>query len=1471
MNSGFINQSIFPAGSSPVEITWTVFVGEDDDYKLDISIEDFVFQNFDLTDNAVVLVDGVQKDTFDFRGTANLGSLEGGREYKITIQSFEIPNVDETEDVTFELTSSNTTQSLEVPFRSIKFSREPKFYVNSGLAIDNLGNVINTVEGTFTASKVLFDQVANTVISNELGSSKLEIFGRSTGSSVVHNVLLNFATEGKAIVSGDVDGTDFIKEVAIDTAVDTISSLIVLGLQSAGLLSGGAIFFPALIAIGTSQIYSYFEEDIREFADDLFNSHDVETQLISSSGNIIGGAFFEDGVFDKGVDNLDDQREAVRIVLENSGQPINTKNTGISNFPLATDVAEVVVLSEDPDQGNGNTIAQRDRSFRVFPGDFINVIAESLGVTREEILNFHNTGGVGVVPSNRNLLLNDQNDSETVFALRRGNLNDVPQDQFFIQIPNIISLDSETIAFAEDIHLVGFSADQIGLANSDFLNITSFSTDSENLLLGDKLLLVGSSQGEEIEAVNKSYQRDTHDYIFAGDGNDSVQSEGGNDFIFGGSGNDYIASGDGNDWIQGEEDNDELLGGEGTDTAVFSDVFENYDLTISNNIVTVIHSRGTQTDGTDTLIDIEFAQFSDELVFLQSPGQGIISGTKWNDIDANGLRNNNEPGLSGVQIYLDTNNNSILDSNEVFVITDESGNYQFTGLLPDTYIVREVIPESFIQTFPLGIQTTIGDGFADVVLEFFDSGTGELSGAHGGTAPNFNSSSNGIVPISTDVVLGDDNDGVDFLVLPEGSYITVSFTDETIIDQPGNDIFITEFAPKDEIAEVFVSSDSTNFEFLGIADGGTTTALDLAAIGFSQPVQAIRIFALNQGIGTPGFELANVRVLENSIAGSDFHTVDLSAGEVVENIDFGNFNQFNSNPTEIVIPDKPNNAARSKGEPHLTTFDGVGYDFQGAGEFTLVESNNGELNIQVRYAQIDPRATVATAVATEVEGQIVVIDSEGIEFDDNGIPFVTRSTSGGTAKVTIDGVEVDINSGSSIAVGNSRIYRSSGEKYTIVFAGDDGIVNDGDDQVVVDYLRPGTINIVDVFLGDEYQGQLTGLLGNLNSNPDDDIALPNGDVLPRPLPFDRLYGDYADAYRIKNVSESFFNYEAGQNPDTFYNPNFPESSFTYDDLSPEDKERGDAAALAAGYTPGTFEFESAAFDFAITNDSGFLEGVESDPEVVEQVTTIISPVNFIGAEIQFEKLFPSLDSSPRETEIVIVGDGVEFSLASFDSDPTTSGFSGGYSINITETSIIYEAVETPVDNPRYNDADFNGFLFTDISNTLPTITNVTIDSSTTTFDVDISDINFTEDTIAINLEGIAFTPGEIVKLDVTFDDAYEENDELLGAYDISNQEQTWLEDISGLGISNDEDWYQIYISEGYENLVVDLRFEDDAGDLDLAVYDANGNYLIEEYSTTDNELIDTILPSSGTYYLQVNGYLEYTGNTYDLWWDDLPV
>jgi len=69
-----------------------------------------------------------------------------------------------------------------------------------------------------------------------------------------------------------------------------------------------------------------------------------------------------------------------------------------------------------------------------------------------------------------------------------------------------------------------------------------------------------------------------------------------------------------------------------------------------------------------------------------------------------------ESGLAGIKIYLDLNQNGILDIGEPSTTTtadnpdttevDETGHYRFTHLSPDTYTVREIITSEYEQTYP---------------------------------------------------------------------------------------------------------------------------------------------------------------------------------------------------------------------------------------------------------------------------------------------------------------------------------------------------------------------------------------------------------------------------------------------------------------------------------------------------------------------------------------------------------------------------------------------------------------------------------------------------------------------------------------------------------------------------------------------------------------------------------------------------
>ena len=150
---------------------------------------------------------------------------------------------------------------------------------------------------------------------------------------------------------------------------------------------------------------------------------------------------------------------------------------------------------------------------------------------------------------------------------------------------------------------------------------------------------------------------------------------------------------------------------------------------------------------------------------------------------------------------------------------------------------------------------------ADLGLDFFDSGAGPLAGPYGGD----------IVGGGFPVALADTSNALDgdlntFVSLPTGSFITVGFSGGFVFDGPGDDIFVTEVGGNpDEDADVFVSTDGMAFSFLGTVGTGGTETLDLATIGFTAPVNAVRVLGLGTGGGSPGYDLSLLQGLAGSV------------------------------------------------------------------------------------------------------------------------------------------------------------------------------------------------------------------------------------------------------------------------------------------------------------------------------------------------------------------------------------------------------------------------------------------------------------------------------------------------------------------------------------------------------------------------------------------------------------------------------
>ena len=72
------------------------------------------------------------------------------------------------------------------------------------------------------------------------------------------------------------------------------------------------------------------------------------------------------------------------------------------------------------------------------------------------------------------------------------------------------------------------------------------------------------------------------------------------------------------------------------------------------------------------------------------------SGTKFNDLDQDGVKDAGEPGLAGFRIWADYDNDGVRDAGEPFADTDASGNYTITNIQDPsgTYSLREQLSPS---------------------------------------------------------------------------------------------------------------------------------------------------------------------------------------------------------------------------------------------------------------------------------------------------------------------------------------------------------------------------------------------------------------------------------------------------------------------------------------------------------------------------------------------------------------------------------------------------------------------------------------------------------------------------------------------------------------------------------------------------------------------------------------------------------
>ena len=265
--------------------------------------------------------------------------------------------------------------------------------------------------------------------------------------------------------------------------------------------------------------------------------------------------------------------------------------------------------------------------------------------------------------------------------------------------------------------------------------------------------------------------------------------------------------------------------------------------------------------------------------------------------------------------------------------------------------------------------------------------------------------------------------------------------------------------------------------------------------------------------------------------------------------------------TGTVTIDVPQGGGR--GDVHLTTFDGLHYDFQAVGEFVLAKSTVAGDNFQVQirlspYGAGPDSATITTELAVQV-------GNDRVTFDGNR-----------AATVWVDGVASGISTAANtLTLSGGTITELSQNEYQIT-------ENTGE---VVD-ITTGSYEGYTIDLAPSAKpGSVQGLLGSFSGSAND-FQLPDGTVLGSSLTSVQLYQTFGNAWRITDAT-SLLDYAPGQNTATFTDLSHPSYGLPVSSLPTTVVAAATAAVAAAGITDPTAAAD-AVYDYLVTGNPSFI-------------------------------------------------------------------------------------------------------------------------------------------------------------------------------------------------------------------------------------------------------------------------------------------
>ena len=315
----------------------------------------------------------------------------------------------------------------------------------------------------------------------------------------------------------------------------------------------------------------------------------------------------------------------------------------------------------------------------------------------------------------------------------------------------------------------------------------------------------------------------------------------------------------------------------------------------------------------------------------------------------------------------------------------------------------------------------------------------------------------------------------------------------------------------------------------------------------------------------------------------------------------------------------------TSGDPHMLTFSGAAYDFQAAGEFTLVKSTTDNLEIQIRQEPVPLSATVAinTAVAMRVGRHTVelALSNHGrLEL------WVDRQPASLTTRRLTHGGEVSVSRGH-VSVSwpdKTKVLIDSGSGFLPGLATTCAHAASGALGVVVDVAR-------------KRFGQLTGLLGNPGAAASSDLVARTGtryslETLGDPgastSNFDALYRKFGASWRISQ-RDSLFVYSKGKSTRSYTKSSYPVSALTPLSLKPSDYAKGQRDCQTVKVTDPAL-FEACVIDVGATGSAAFAR----DASCIQ--TTMGGPGASAGgvSPVPWTELTSQPDEDPSDATVV---------------------------------------------------------------------------------------------------------------------------------------------------------------------------------------------------------------------------------------------